>query len=171
MSNIQEKIKKLEDIQKKVDILRDVRDFPRKLKGFDTELLTEVVDLIEKTLDPIIEQLESGSDEIVLAGINSALDARFSDSDVVVLKQLISKVNNKPANTPKDSQILAKREQAQWALEHSDLNGRPLKVQYLSSEKDAKVIRFEHPYIVVKFEGEDRLHKTTRDKIRISEEA
>lgn len=175
MSDIKAKIKKLEQLQTKVDYLREVIDITKKLKAATEDekvVLPEVQELVEKVLIPVIESLEAGSDEFV--GTMGVLNEKtpFDEEEIGFIKKLLAKAKNRepltPSN-PKESSQEPRKERKKvsgWVLENQHLGGKTVKTLVLSQEVTGEVIKLNEPYVVIKLES-GKIHQATLDKIRV----
>ena len=175
MSDIKSKIKELEKLQKKVDFLKQVIDFPTKLKAADEddkEVLPEVCKLIEELLNPVIESLETGTVAIINERETSSANSLFSDNDVTILKALINRASNpsklkKPTIEDLQVPIVPKKPKVStWAVDNQDLGGKRVKTMILSSEVEGEVISLNEPFAVIKLD-DGKIHQATLDKIKV----
>lgn len=179
MSDIRAKIKELEKLQKKVDFLKQVLDFPTKLKGADEDeksVLPEVVEIVEKVLGPIIESLENGTAETIgtLGVANEG--KQFSEEDISILMKIIERARQaNPTSRLSDNDVkveMPKKEAKKvsgWVLENQHLGGKRVKTMLLSNEIEGEVIQLREPFVVIKLD-DGKLHQATLDKIKVMEE-
>lgn len=184
MSDIKAQIKELEKLQKKVDFLKQVREFPRKLKAVDSEeksILPEVCKLISELIDPIIENLELGNSEVIgTLGVVHEQNP-FTEEEVEIVKNLIARAKNKPINKTSEegegetsntpvykSQIKNRKASVEWAKENQNLEGKRVKTMVLSSTLEGEVVSLNNPFVVIKLDN-GKIHQATLDKLQIIE--
>lgn len=172
MSNIRDKIKQLERLQKKVDFLKQVMEFPTKLKAGDAdekEVLPEVCKLVEELITPVIENLEQGNAEAVgtMGIVHEQLP--FNNEEIGALKTLIDKVMKRPQEPIQEGPKPRPKEKsaaAAWALENQHLAEKRVKTMVLSKEMEGEVVGLKQPFVVIKLDN-GKIHQATLDKVQI----
>lgn len=176
MSDIRAKIKQLEQLQKKVDFLKQVIDFPKKLKAGDEDekvVLPEVCDMVEKLLVPVIESLETGSDEFV--GTMGVMHEKtpFTTEEVEFVKKLIDKARTRTPIVPEKEveakPMKEKKGPSSWVMSNQHLGGKRVRTLVLSQEVEGEVISLREPFVVIKLDS-GKIHQSTLDKIDVINE-